>query len=233
MKTLGAILAALALLGGCSSCPCPCDCNCSGDAAKAGSQDKPPAPKADEGESLFDGKTLGKWKSAEFGGEGKVEAKDGELRVAEGAAVSGVTWSGGELPKMDYELTLEAKKIEGGDFFCGICFPVGKEHCSLVAGGWGGMVVGLSSIDGMNASENDTTKIKEFAKEKWYTFRLKVSAAKIEAWIDGQKMIDQELKDHQVSLHPAMELLKPLGLATYTTTSAFRNIRLRRLKDGK
>ena len=38
---------------------------------------------------------------------------------------------------MDYELRLEAKRVEGGDFFCGLTFPVGKEYCTLILGGWG------------------------------------------------------------------------------------------------
>lgn len=189
-----------------------------------------PAPAKDEGwQNLFDGKALGNWKSVEFGGEGKAYVENGELRIDEGASCSGVHWKGAPPPKTNYELTLEAKKIDGNDFFCGLIFPVGEDFCSFVAGGWGGGIVGLSSVDGMNASENDTTKVMNFPKGRWYQFRLKVTPAKIEVWIDKDKMVDLELKDHKISIHPAVESAEPLGLTTYSTSSAFRDIRLRKL----
>ena len=52
---------------------------------------------------------------------------------------------------MDYEVTLEGKRVAGDDFFCTTTFPVGESFCSFVVGGWHGTVVGLSSIDGMDA----------------------------------------------------------------------------------
>ena len=63
------------------------------------------------------------------------------------------------FPKVDYEVNLDAKRVAGNDFFCGITFPVGKRFCSLIVGGWGGATVGLSSIDGKDAAENETTLI--------------------------------------------------------------------------
>ena len=192
---------------------------------------RPRQDKKDEAKALFDGKSLAGWKATEYGGQGDVTVKDGEITVAMGAALSGITWAGAEFPKTNYEVALEGQKVDGDDFFCGLCFPVGDEHCSFVVGGWGGQVAGLSSINGMNASENDTTKIKEFKKGQWYKIRLKVTPAKIEAWIDDKEMISQVVdKDNKISLHPAMELGKPFGIATYVTTSKFRNITLKKLK---
>src|SRR5437899_12217134 len=46
--------------------------------------------------------------------------------------MTGVTWGRGGLPRMDYEVTLEGKKIAGDDFFCTTTFPVGDSFCSLV-----------------------------------------------------------------------------------------------------
>jgi hypothetical protein len=94
---------------------------------------------------LFDGKALGQWKPTPFGGEGEVTAADGVLRIAMGADLSGVTWKG-EFPKQNFEVALEARRVEGSDFFCGLTFPVGESHCSLILGGWGGGVVGLVFI---------------------------------------------------------------------------------------
>lgn len=209
-------------------------------ATSAAPPPKPPPPppqlaeeKKDAAETvLFDGKTLKNWTKTEYGGEGAVSVKDGTIVVEMGAQLSGVTWSGPELPKTNYELSVEAMKLDGSDFFCGIAFRVGKDTASFVAGGWGGGVCGISSIDGGNASENETSVVKSFAKDRWYKFRLRVEPEKILVWLDDEKIIDVGIKGRQVEIHPAMDSGLPLGLATYTTTAAFRNVKLRKL-DGK
>ena len=123
---------------------------------------EPPKTAKDEpaGKSLFDGKTLDGWKASEFFGAGKVEVKDGALVIEKGKIMSGATYTRGDFPKMDYEVTLEAKKIAGDDFFATTTFPVGDSFCSLVVGGWSGTVVGLSSLDSMDASTNETRQDK-------------------------------------------------------------------------
>ena len=104
---------------------------------------------ADEGwQSLFDGKSLGQWKSTEFGGEGKVTVANGQINLEAGVMLTGITWTGSSFPKTNFEVSLEAKKVDGTDFFCGLTFPVAESHCSLILGGWGGGIVGLSSLDG-------------------------------------------------------------------------------------
>lgn len=205
---------------------------CSGPATAPAPQSAPaPAPvaKGDEGKSLFDGKTLTGWKSVEFGGEGAVKVENGEIRMAEGATLSGIQWTGEAPPRTNYELSLEAMKVDGTDFFLGIVFPVQKEYCSFVAGGWGGGVTGLSSVDHMNASENETATDQTYDKGKWYTFRLRVTPAKIEVWWNAKQVVNLELANRQISAHPAVEAAIPLGLTNYQTSSAFRNIRLKKL----
>ena len=187
-----------------------------------------PSSAQEEGTSLFDGKTWGSWKPVEFGGEGPSKIENGALRVDMGATVSGIRYTG-DVPRTKYELTLEAMKIDGSDFFCGIVFPVGKETCSFVAGGWGGGVTGLSSVDSMNASENETATDQTYAKDKWYKFRLRVTPEKIEAWVDQKQVVNLELANRQISVHPAVDSAAPLGLTNYQTSSLFRNIRLRKL----
>jgi len=189
----------------------------------------PAGQKDDAGQSLFDGKSLGAWKSVEFGGEGAVKVENGCIQIAEGASLSGIHWTGEAPPRTNYEFSLEAMKLDGTDFFCGIVFPVGKESCSFVAGGWGGGVTGLSSVDHMNASENETATDQNYVKNKWYTFRLRVTPAKIEVWIDGKSVVHLELANRQISVHPAVESAVPLGLTNYQTSSQFRNIRLKKL----
>jgi hypothetical protein len=159
-----------------------------------------------------------------------VKVENGAIRVAEGATLSGIQWTGAAPPRTNYEFSLEAMKVEGNDFFCGIVFPVGKSSCSFVAGGWGGGVTGLSSVDTMNASENETATDQDYKKNKWYAIRLRVTPQKIEVWIDAKQVVNLELANRQISVHPAVESAEPLGLTNYVTTSLFRNIRLKRLK---
>jgi hypothetical protein len=177
--------------------------------------------------SLFDGKGLGSWKKTEYGGEGEVSVEDGCLVVQEGATLSGVHWTGAAFPTTNYEIELEAMKLDGSDFFLGLVFPVDKSHCSFVAGGWGGSVTGLSSVDHMNASENDTSTVQEYAKNRWYRFRVRVTPAKIRVDLNEKTVVDLDLKDKQISLHPAVESARPLGISAYTTRAKYRGVRWR------
>jgi hypothetical protein len=177
---------------------------------------------------LFDGRTLAGWKVTQFGGEGTVEATNGELILGVGSNLTGVTIDR-PIPRTNYEVTLEAKRVEGSDFFCGLTFPVKKDPCSLILGGWGGGVCGLSSIDGNDAHENETTKYHKFDNGRWYAVRLRVTDKKIEAWLDKEQIVDQELADHNISIRIEVEASRPFGIASYDTKAALRNIRMRLL----
>lgn len=190
---------------------------------KTEAKDKPAAKK------LFDGKTLKGWKSAEFGGEGKVEVNDGAIVMNEGNMMTGVVYAGKDFPKMDYEVTFEGKRVKGGDFFCTTTFPVGDAHCSLVTGGWGGTVVGLSSVDHYDASENETAGFKEFEQNQWYKFRIRVIEDRIETWIDGKRFVNLKTKDRKIGLRFECEPCRPFGFATWCTTGAVRNVEVRQL----
>ncbi len=185
--------------------------------------------RAGEWQSLFDGKTLEGWKITDFAGHGKVTVENGRLLLHSGVMLTGVSWTN-TLPKIDYEVSLEAMKVDGSDFFCGLTFPVQESFCTLIVGGWGGGVVGLSSIDGMDASENETTKYMRFDAGRWHRLRLRVAAAQIEAWIDDEKIVDQPIEGRKISLRPGdIDLSKPFGLATWQTTGALRDIKIRRI----
>jgi hypothetical protein len=177
---------------------------------------------------LFDGRTLTGWKVTQFGGEGPVEAKNGELILGAGSNLTGVTIDR-PIPRTNYEVTLEAKRVDGSDFFCGLTFPVKKDPCSLILGGWGGGVCGLSSIDGSDAHENETTKYHKFDNGRWYAVRLRVTDKKIEAWLDKEQIVDQDLADHNISIRIEVEASRPFGFASYDTKAALRNIRMRLL----
>ena len=182
--------------------------------------------------SLFDGKSLGDWEKTAFGGEGDVEVKNGRIVMHTGNPMTGVTWTG-KYPKMNYEISLQAMRVDGSDFFCGLTFPVGDSPCSFIVGGWGGGVVGLSSLNGSDASENETTRYQEFESDRWYTIRVRVTVDKIEAWIDKRQMVDVDTEGMQISIRPEVELSRPLGVSCYMTTAALRDIKLRRLDEAK
>ena len=196
--------------------------------ARAADKDKPAKP-ADEGwESLFDGKTLEGWKDSDFGGGGTAKVKDGLLILPVGATLSGLTYTG-KVPKVNYEVSLEAQKLDGSDFFVGLTFPVADSFASFIVGGWGGGVVGISSIDGGDASSNTTTKVMEFDSKKWYKFRVRVLADKIQCWIDDKEVVDADIKDKKIDIRIEVENSKPFGLAAYQTSAAYKNIRLKKL----
>jgi Glycosyl hydrolases family 2, sugar binding domain/Glycosyl hydrolases family 2, TIM barrel domain/Glycosyl hydrolases family 2/Domain of Unknown Function (DUF1080) len=180
--------------------------------------------------SMFDGKTLGEWKPSKFGGQGDVSIEDGEIVMLYGSELTGITWAGA-LPKMNYELELEARRIDGVDFFCGLTFPVGDDPCSMIVGGWGGGVVGLSSLDGKDAVRNETTQFMAFQKKRWYAVRIRVTDHKIEAWIDKQRVIDVDTKGKKISIRPEVESSRPLGIASFATTAGLRGMRWRPLES--
>jgi hypothetical protein len=119
-------------------------------------------------------------------------------------------------------------RVSGSDFFCGLTVPVNDSHCTLIVGGWGGGLTGISSLDGYDASENDTTRFQNFQQGKWYSVRLRVTKTKIQAWLDQEKIVDTSIVDRRVSLRSGeIEMSIPFGIATFQTTAAIRNVRIR------
>ena len=205
--------------------------------------------------SLFDG-TLANWKESTFGGQGLVEtipaAEDDAdapiLRLGSGDPLTGLKYVGpidgdGEdpaaartadptdapaIPRNNYVLRWQARRTLGDDFFCSALFPVDEAVCSVVVGGWGGGVIGLSSLDGMDASENITTNFQLFDDSVWYDFALTVTDEKIVLAIDGDEMFEVAPADYTISTRIEMEPLTPLGFATYLSTGELRNITIER-----
>jgi hypothetical protein len=177
---------------------------------------------------LFDGKSLTGWKETPFKERGTVQVKDATIVLGKGY-LTGVTWTG-TFPKANYEIRFEAARLEGGDFFAGITFPVNDSFCSWINGGWGGSVVGLSNLDGDDASENDTSTVREFAQGRWYAFWLAVTENRIRCWIDSDLVIDSDITGRRVDLRPGeIDLCTPLGFASYSTVAGLRKIEYRRL----
>lgn len=179
---------------------------------------------------LFDGKTLDGWEISNFGPQGPVSVSGGEIILGMGDGCTGITWKRA-FPRVDYEVTLDAKRIAGNDFFCGLTFPAGKDPCTFIVGGWGGGTVGLSSIDGKDAAENETTSIRNFETNRWYHIRLAVTGDYIKTWIDSVKMVDLKIGNKKISIRPEVELSRPFGITSWNTTAAIKNIRLQRIKN--
>ena len=177
---------------------------------------------------LFDGKSLEGWRIVEdhnFSEHGLVEVRDGAIQIGDGSPASGVSWTGPH-PQVNYEFSCEAMRTDGGDFFCGLTFPVRDSYCTLIVGGWGGGVVGLSNVDDYPADSNETSKYIEVDNNRWYAIRLRVTGDHITAWIDGERVFNLPTKDRRFSIWWEQEPVKPLGIATWYTSAAIRKIEL-------
>ena len=199
--------------------------------ARAATQPLSPPPEGEGWRTLFDGKSLRGWRVTEFDQGGKVEVGNGLLIFTKGDPFVGVNYTN-ELPKVNYEVAFDAMSVSGGDFFCGLTFPVKDSFCSFIVGGWGGSVVGLSSLDGADASENETTQFVSFETGRWYRIRLRVTEHKIEAWIEQKKVVDVMITGRKVSLRIGEILMsKPFGLSSYSTSAAYRAIKIREVSE--
>lgn len=184
---------------------------------------------------LFNGKDISGWKvlkESNFKEHGKVAVAEKEIRLAAGDPATGIAYTG-KPPRMNYEVQLEAKRTAGDDFFCGLTFPVGKEYCTLIIGGWGGGYTGLSNVDGYSAMDNNTSGYTEFKNKQWYKIRLRVTDDKIAAWIDKEQIVDQSTEDHKFDIWWEQEPARPLGIVTWKSSAALRNIQLRALGKAK
>ena len=186
--------------------------------------------------NLFDGKSLTGWTQTKYA-RGAAVHLDPSFRggapaivVDAGGSLSGFNWTGADVPKTNYEIELESMKIKGEDFMCGLTFPVGESHASLILGGWGGYITGISSLDNIDASENETQKSITYEKDRWYKVRMRVMPTRLQAWLDEKKIVDVDTTGRKISLRIGeIEMSVPIGIANYKTDSAFRAIRLRSL----
>jgi len=183
--------------------------------------------------SLFDGRTLKGWSPVEGGMFRRLPA----AAVEQGAIIllpghrcwTGLKWAGG-FPTVDYELEAEVCRVEGsGDFFY-ILFPAGKEHGTLIVGGWRGVLVGLDLLDGVRADANETLTHWRFPTGQWFTIRLRVTEAKVEAWIDGKQVVDLPRTGRKLSLYPRYLPAAPFAVFASEAKVAVRNLRLRRIE---
>jgi hypothetical protein len=192
-----------------------------------------PAPT--EAIDLLSQDAVTRWQAAELTGAGAVKMQPGLIRLEAGQPVTAARFTGWEalaLPLCDYEVKLEARRVEGNDFFATLTFPIGSlsTSASLVLGGWGGGLVGISSLDGQDASENSTRSEHVLVNDLWYQMRMVVKRDELMAWLDDRLVINTSLKGRRIGLRLGdIEACAPFGLASYGTTGEVRRLSIRRL----
>lgn len=180
--------------------------------------------------ALFNGKDLDGWKVADFTEGGTVTVlPDGTVECGFGNPMTGIAYTNA-IPTMSYELSLQAARIQGGDFFAALTIPVGTNACTVIIGGWGGSLCGISSIDYMDASENQHSEGINLENTRWYTLRVRVTPGVLQVFLDETLYTARvEFEDTaRFSLRSGSDIDKtlPLGLATYRTRARWRNFTL-------
>ena len=178
---------------------------------------------------LFDGKTLEGWRPVVGARSGKVTEADGSIVLAIGEPMTGVTSTRADLPKTNYALTYEAKRTEGNDFFAAATFPVGSSFVTLINGGWGGSVTGLSLLNGASAAENATSHFVKYQNDVWYSFTIHVTDRVIRSLVDGKEVFAFDHDGIQLKTRIETRPNEPLGFASYRSSGAIRQVQVRSL----
>jgi hypothetical protein len=182
---------------------------------------------AGEERILFNGQDLSGWQGIEFGGGSAPVVEKGSIIIGQGEVLSGLRYTNA-VPRVQYEVEMEARKLAGNDFFIALTLPVNTNHCTFVCGGWGGGVTGISSLNYLDASENDTTVVVNYEKDRWYKLKFRVEPKTLTFWLDGEKLIEADISERSVSMRPGeIERCMPFGIATFQTRSEIRKIVLR------
>ncbi len=179
--------------------------------------------------ALFNGKDLTGWNPAPLPGGGAVNVlSNGIVECGIGDPLSGLAYTN-TPPTMNYELALEAMRVEGSDFFIALTLPVEKSFCTVIIGGWGGGLCGLSSFDYADASENQWAEGLRLENNRWYALRVRVTPGVLQVFLNNDLYTARiEYEDaSRLSLRSGdIEKTKPLGLATYRTRALWRNFTL-------
>ncbi|MCA9262429.1 MAG: hypothetical protein KDA60_01215 [Planctomycetales bacterium] len=159
---------------------------------------------------------------------GRIYEVDGTLILEAGEPGTGIRWAAFDIAKEDYEVRLMAKRIEGSDIFCALTLPHQHSYFTWVIGGWGGQVTGISNIDGEPAAENSSANVVEFEQGRWYALRIRVTSDRIVGWIDDQRVFDESVLDRSLNVWWEQEPARPLGITTWNTSAAIREVRYSR-----
>ena len=183
--------------------------------------------------ALFDGTTLAGWRKLDTVKAGEVKVEGESIVLATGGPMTAIVTTRADLPKIDYELSFEARRTAGSDFFAAATFPVGPDFLTLVNGGWGGSVTGLSSLNGSDASENETNTYIKYENGRWYRFRLRVTNAAIRCLVDDKEVFALRLDGQQLKTRIETRACQPLGFASWRSGSEIRAVAVRPLTPAE
>ncbi len=180
------------------------------------------------------------WTTAGIPGDGGFLVEGEALVLAAGDPMSGVVLRANQmelarLPVDNYRIAYQAMRAQGVDFFGSVTFPVHSlETCvTLVLGGWGGGLVGISSIDGLDASENATRSEQRFENDRWYDIVVEVAGGAIRVMIDGRLVVNVSVAGRRIGLRGGdIERCAPLGFATWRTCGHLRRVMIEVLDAG-
>ena len=190
-----------------------------------------------EPRALFNGKDLSGWKLADIWGNGKVEAlSNGVVSCGIGKPLTGIAYTN-SFPTMSYEVKMEALRKEGGDFFVAMTLPIETNACTVVIGGWGGGLCGISSIDYMDAAENPYSSGVALTNNVWYTLRVRVTPGLLEVFLNDTlytaKVTFESSSTFSLRAGSDIDKTLPFGLATYATCGLWRNLTVTKLDVGR
>jgi hypothetical protein len=163
-----------------------------------------------------------------FGGAGDVFIEPQRIVIGMGSPLTGI-YVPNFPAREDYELHVIATRTGGSDFFCGLTFPVAQTHLTLVLGGWGGALCGLSTLDGQDASQNETKSFRKFERNRPYDLKIEVRRERVVALLDGEPLLDVTLSGRTAALRTEMLPSRPLGIATYNTSAVISALEWRTL----
>ncbi len=180
-----------------------------------------------ESKVLFNGKDISGWKVAQMYGSGEVTVlPDGSVECGFGNPMTGIAYTNNPL-RMNYELKLQAARVQGSDFFVALTIPIETNHCTIIIGGWGGSLCGVSCYDYMDASENQWSDCVNFENERWYNLRVRVTPGVLQVFLDETlykaRIEFDSPKRFSLRAGSDIDMTTPLGLATYRTKARWRN----------
>lgn len=177
---------------------------------------------------LFSPALVQKLQEAKMFKSGGITRETDGFTLKEGSPMTGIvfpSWLKDGMPVADYAINYEAMRVSGGDFFGSVTFPVRDEKTfiTFVLGGWGGSQIGISCIDGYDASENTTGSSQRFENGRWYRIRIEVRAEEIKVLLDERPIILTNIAGRTLGLRSGeIDQCVPFGFATYGTVGRVR-----------
>ncbi|WP_145198993.1 hypothetical protein [Planctomycetes bacterium Poly30] len=168
---------------------------------------------------------MDRWQAGVYGDSDELDVLEDGVVLPIGVPLTGITYLD-EPPSGSYSLEVQATRQYGSDFFLGVTFPVRDGHLTLVLGGWGGTLCGLSCIDGEDASTNATRTYVEFPNGKRQTVLIEVEDHRVRALVNGEGIVDVDLTGKRLGVRPEVTPSLPLGIASFATCTVLHSVRL-------